>query len=384
MRNLILSALILASAFQTALGQIVEGQWTYIVENGGATITASTATGAVTIPSELGGYAVKKVGNTWPPIFGYPSTSVTSVTIPSSVTSIGASAFRSCTALTSITIPDSVTSMGYDAFYDCTSLTSVLIGSGVTSIPSYAFYGCTALTTLTIPNSVTSIGGSAFYGCTSLINITIPNSITSIGPDAFYGCTRLGTVILPIRFANTYASFGLTASQVSFDGETTEDAYLRGQQSVINNPSAYNLYTATQYTSNFNAGKDSILNSPNSNGLYTATEYTANYNAGKDSILNSPNSNGLYTATEYTANFNAGKDSILNSPNSNGLYTTSQIQYMTVGSLFLTRQASGDFVLNCDLEQSTDLQNWTTYQSFAFPLTGFPSDKAFVRFKAKE
>jgi hypothetical protein len=203
----------------------------------------------------------------------------------------------------------------------------------VTSIGEGAFYGCTGLTSVTIPNSVTSIGGGAFYRCTGLTGtLTIPNSVTSIGGYAFYGCTILETVILPIRFANTYASFGLTASQVSFDGETTQDVYLRGQQSVINNPSAYNLYTATQ----------------------------------------------------YNANFNAGKDSVLNSPNSNGLYTTSQIQYMTVGSLFLTRQASGDFVLNCDLEQSTDLQNWTTYQSFAFPLTGFPSDKAFVRFKAKE
>ncbi|MDA0325189.1 MAG: hypothetical protein O2830_06085 [Verrucomicrobia bacterium] len=99
MRKLIFSALILASAFQTALGRYVEGQWTYNVENGGATITASTATGAVTIPSVLGGYAVKKVGNSWPPIFGYPNTSVTSITIPDSVTSIGVHAFGGCEKL---------------------------------------------------------------------------------------------------------------------------------------------------------------------------------------------------------------------------------------------------------------------------------------------
>ena len=80
------------------MGQVTEGLWTYIIENGGVTITASTATGAVTIPSELGGSAVKKVGDGSAPIFGWPNTSVTSITIssiiiPNSVTSIGSFAF---------------------------------------------------------------------------------------------------------------------------------------------------------------------------------------------------------------------------------------------------------------------------------------------------
>ena len=228
MRNLILSALILASAFQTALGQAVEGQWTYIIENGGATITASTATGAVTIPSELGGYAVKKVGNNaelvlWPSIFGAPNTSVTSVVIPAGVTSIENYAFYDCTALTSIFIPASVTSIGKDAFGYCASLASVTIGNSVTSIGDYAFYACTRLTSITIPNSVTSIGFKAFNYCSSLISITIPNSVTSIGKDAFLGCTKLVTVYLPVRFATNYTNLRLTASQVSFYGPGDDD-----------------------------------------------------------------------------------------------------------------------------------------------------------------
>ena len=54
------------------------------------------------------------------------------------------------------------------AFYDCTSLTSVTIPDSVTSIGNYAFYDCTSLTSVTIPDSVTSIGDIAFYGCTAL------------------------------------------------------------------------------------------------------------------------------------------------------------------------------------------------------------------------
>ena len=207
MRNLIFSALILASAFQTALGQIVEGQWTYIVENGGATITASTASGDVTIPSMLGGYAVKKVGKYFPSIFGYSNPSITSIVIPNSVTSIGLGAFLDCTGLTSIIIPNSVTSIGELAFSNCTNLTSVTIPNSVTSIGVQAF-SHTALTSITIPNSVTSIGDYAFASCGGLTGtLTIPNSVTSIGMAAFQGCTSLASIIIP----NSVTSIGSSA-----------------------------------------------------------------------------------------------------------------------------------------------------------------------------
>ena len=92
-------------------------------------------------------------------------------TIPDGVTSIGGSAFRSCSGLTSITIPDGVTSIGSFAFSDCSGLTSVTISSGVTSIGERAFYNCSGLTSVTIPDSVTSIGTYAFRGCSGLTDV---------------------------------------------------------------------------------------------------------------------------------------------------------------------------------------------------------------------
>ena len=111
--------------------------------------------------------------------------SITSVTIPDSVTSIGESAFEECTSLTSVTIPDSVTSIGDYVFCDCTSLTSITIPNSVTNIGYLAFYNCSLLTSVTIPDSVTSIGESAFEECTSLTSVTIPDGVTNIGYSAF-------------------------------------------------------------------------------------------------------------------------------------------------------------------------------------------------------
>ncbi|MCD8305203.1 MAG: leucine-rich repeat domain-containing protein, partial [Prevotella sp.] len=100
------------------------------------------------------------------------------------VTSIGESAF-SVSSLTSVEIPSSVTSIGSDAFYYCESLTSIEIPSSVTSIGGGAFFYCSSLTSIEIPSSVTSIGSSAFFYCSSLTSIEIPSGVTSIGSYAF-------------------------------------------------------------------------------------------------------------------------------------------------------------------------------------------------------
>ncbi len=92
------------------------------------------------------------------------------------VISIGDWAFFNC-SLTSITIPDSVTSIGEYAFYDCDNLVSVNFGknSKLDSIGDDAFFGCYSLTEITVPASITNIGYHAFYGCDNLQNVTFEN-----------------------------------------------------------------------------------------------------------------------------------------------------------------------------------------------------------------
>ena len=127
----------------------------------------------------------------------YGCSGLTSLTIPSGVTSIGIAAFRGCSGLTSLTIPSDVTSIGDRAFYGCSGLTSLTIPSGVTSIGNQTFYGCSGLTSLTIPSGVTSIDNGAFYGCSGLTSLTIPSGVTSIRDYAFAGCSGLISLTIP-------------------------------------------------------------------------------------------------------------------------------------------------------------------------------------------
>ena len=154
---------------------------------------------------------------------------LTSLTLPSNVTSIGYSAFYGCIRLTSLTLPSSVTSIGSSAFEGCSSLTSLILPSSVTEIGSSAFYGCSGLTSLTLPSSVTSIGWATFSGCSGLTSLTLPSSVTSIDGRAFYGCSSLfGLTLLSgvtsigsSAFEACYGLFSLTLpSSVTEIGES--------------------------------------------------------------------------------------------------------------------------------------------------------------------
>jgi hypothetical protein len=172
----------------TALWDPLAEPFNYTTTNGKVTITGYTGTGgAVVIPSTIDGLPVTGIGE-W--AFS-GSTSLTSVTIPDSVTTIESSAFRYCHGLTSISIPNSVTLIGDEAFGVCYGLTSVSIPNSVTSIGRSTFAGCRGLISVSIPNSVTSIGDYAFESCYRLTSVTIPNSVTSIGIYAFAGCSGL-------------------------------------------------------------------------------------------------------------------------------------------------------------------------------------------------
>ena len=143
----------------------------------------------VVIPSKINGITVETIGHT---AFRYSS--VTSVTIPDSVTFISDFAFAYCSSLTNISIPNSVTAIGSFAFEGCTKLESITLPSSLLTISEFLFYDCSQLTTIHIPDSVSSIRTYAFYNCGKLETIRIPVSVTSIGSYAFDDCPSSMTV----------------------------------------------------------------------------------------------------------------------------------------------------------------------------------------------
>lgn len=109
---------------------------------------------------------------------GLMDRTLASITLSNDCTSVNQYAFYNCyNDFTSITIPSSVTSIGWSAFSLCKNLKNVIFenNSKLIKIDVLAFSNCTSLTSITIPSSVTSIGNYAFRNCTSLESVIFEN-----------------------------------------------------------------------------------------------------------------------------------------------------------------------------------------------------------------
>lgn len=111
---------------------------------------------------------------------------LTSVSLPTTLESIGDSAFISCTSLTDTNfLPSTDISMGDSVFAACTGIAVIAIPDGWTKIDAGAFASITQATAIAIPSTVKEIGAAAFKSCTKVATVSIPDSVTKIGNDAF-------------------------------------------------------------------------------------------------------------------------------------------------------------------------------------------------------
>ena len=254
------------------------------------TITKYNGTDTVVvIPPTISSWPVTKIGED----AFQDNTTITSVTIPASVTEIGSNAFAGCTNLTivnyagdwsnltiqsgnpavqdaanaplfdfaftpdntavivtnykyngaaaDVTIPSRyqgkpVTTIGHAAFFN-SAVTSVTIPDSVTSISDEAFINCPKLTNISIPNSVTYIGFSAFSSCTSLKSITLPSSLSFISGALFLGCSQLTTIHIPVSVTsignNAFADCP-SLMTVTYPGSKTQwDDITKGRNSDV-------------------------------------------------------------------------------------------------------------------------------------------------------
>lgn len=140
-------------------------------------------------------------------IYTYPGTEIKSwgyevlvekVIIKEGTESIKEHAFQDFSKIKEIKIPSSVKTIGPSAFHGCKSLESIEIPEGVTKIEKDTFWGCNNLKNVKLPKSLLSIGDEAFWGCNSLETIELPQGLSTIEGAAFLGCHNLSNVFVPI------------------------------------------------------------------------------------------------------------------------------------------------------------------------------------------
>ena len=94
-------------------------------------------------------------------------------------------------ALRRIFLPQSVHTIGAHAFRGCSALEWVALPAGLEEISPRMFEGCSALERLTLPAHLKGIGDYAFYGCSSLKELHLPDGVEHIGKYAFYNCRKM-------------------------------------------------------------------------------------------------------------------------------------------------------------------------------------------------
>ena len=145
-------------------------------------------------------------------VYKYKGKCPASITIKGGTKGIAAYAFDGCTGLTKVNYTGNIAdwcniffngpnanplAYAHNLYINDKLVTNLVIPDTVKEIKDRAFSGCTSFTSVIIPDSVTSIGRSAFEGCKTLTSITIPDSVTSIGFEAFWGCSSLKEITLP-------------------------------------------------------------------------------------------------------------------------------------------------------------------------------------------
>ncbi|MEE0267262.1 MAG: leucine-rich repeat domain-containing protein [Bacteroidales bacterium] len=163
-----------------------------------------------------------------PACFAYNLDSLTSITIPNGVTSIGWNAFYGCSSLTSVTIPNSVTGIGERAFYNCSSLTSMTIDmSNIIGNTTYyeSPFNIPSLQNLTLGENVTSIASGAFNGCSFLQNVTcLATTPPTLADNTVFPYPNIATLTVPCGTLEAYSA-PTSFWNMFFSGRISESGY---------------------------------------------------------------------------------------------------------------------------------------------------------------
>lgn len=152
--------------------------------------------------------------------YAFKNTGITEVSIPETVTSLGANVFYGCKSLTTAYVPGTIASPGDNMFQSCSALRKVTLAEGLTKIGGNMFRDTNIeeiiiegmerdenTPKISLPSTVKTIGNWAFGDCKNITDISIPEGVTTIPMSCFNGCSNLTEVSLP----STLTSFSSNA-----------------------------------------------------------------------------------------------------------------------------------------------------------------------------
>ena len=409
--------------------KFTNGEWVYTTNFQYGVTSANLETylgagGHVNVPASIGGVPVTQVnghnmsGNLWGTTYGSSNTTVSSMTIPEGVLSVGglSRAFN----LTNVNLPNTVTSIGFKAFAECTNLTTATLPAGLTYIGFQAFSNCVKLAGITIPAGVCTIDTAAFYNCDSLSDVVIPSGVQSIGNSAFQSCgitnlqiavgaTNIGTnafsqnwmtrvnipasvihiqtgafagcqVMTNLTFGNgsggiALASIGETAFQTTAITSVTLPFTSAGRIAIATNAFPFpnsqiyydygSLATLTAFidalaqNEAFVAAVASrIMAATNNYGLATKSDLSVVESNTVSAVQSDPTAYGLYDQGQvdltYSNGVAVGTALVVANPGDHNLYSSNAIMDMAVGGLMVKKQ--GDHAtISFQTQTTTDL-----------------------------
>ena len=133
-------------------------------------------------------------------ITGYNG-SASTLNIPSTISDvsveyIGVAAFGNCTTLTEVTLPSTLVTIGGWGFSGCTNLSSINFPEGLNEIGDYSFQSCRSLDSISLPNSLQVLGEWAFSWCSGITTVTIPSQVSTIRYGPFANSTNIENVFV--------------------------------------------------------------------------------------------------------------------------------------------------------------------------------------------
>lgn len=249
-----------ADGNQTEVTDAHYKDYTYSVSNGAATITKYTGNARnLYVPSTLGGYPVKRIGEG-----AFAGCNFETVSLPSRLEIMDAYAFQNCVRLNSITLPETLTSIGPYAFENCTRLSSVTLPESLTKMYARVFNGCTQLKSLTIPQYVTqmdSMWSGRYVSClagSSLEMVVFEGGRDRIPDRACANVSSLKTVVIPasVQEFGNYVFDNSTAVSIHGYANTTAQTYAENHSISFVTLDCAHTNTQTKYAYSSNACND--------------------------------------------------------------------------------------------------------------------------------